>query len=147
MFEAKNLLNDKSQKVLLAHIKETERLLNKVVKKYDKREESGAVIIPSLDLGYPNNVMRLAGGFATGMLVDWDCGTSFVPIDATVNVCTSSVFKITPKNELLDDFEGFIKKVTETDATSLGYSFSLKSGNHFLMLAKDEKEDDYLVLH
>lgn len=147
LFEAINLLNDKSQEVLLAHIKETERLLNKVVKKYDKRDESGAVIIPSLDLGYPNNVMRLAGGFATGMLVDWDCGTSFVPIDATVNVCTSSVFKITPGKELLHDFEGFVKKVTETDATSLGYSFSLKSGNHFLMLAKDENNEYYLVLH
>lgn len=147
LFDAKNLLNDKSQKVLLKYIKETERLLNKVVKKYDKREESGAVIIPSLDLGYPNNVMRLAGGFATGMLIDWDCGTSFVPIDATVNVCTSSVFKITPGSELLNDFEGFVKKVTETDATSMGYSFSLKSGNHFLMLATDEEGDYYLVLH
>lgn len=147
LFDAKNLLNDKSQEVLLKYIKETERLLNKVVKKYDKREESGAVIIPSLDLGYPNNVMRLAGGFATGMLIDWDCGTSFVPIDATVNVCTSSVFKITPGSELLNDFEGFVKKVTETDATSMGYSFSLKSGNHFLMLATDEEGDYYLVLH
>lgn len=147
LFDPKNLLNDKSQKVLLKYIKETEKLLNEVVKKYDKREESGAVIIPSLDLGYPNNVMRLAGGFATGMLIDWDCGTPFVPIDATVNVCTSSVFKITPGKEMLDDFEGFVKKASETDATNLGYSFSLKSGNHFLMLATDEEGEYYLVLH
>lgn len=147
LFDPKNLLNDSSQKVLLEYIKETERLLNKVVKKYDKREESGAVIIPSLDLGYPNNVMRLAGGFATGMLIDWDCGTSFVPIDATVNVCTSSVFKITPADELLNDFEGFVKRVSETEATNLGYSFSLRSGNHFLMLAKDEEGEYYLVIH
>lgn len=147
LFDAKNLLNDKTQEVLLKYIKETEILLNRVVKKYDKRDESGAVIIPSLDLGYPNNVMRLAGGFATGMLIDWDCGTSFVPIDATVNVCTSSVFKIIPSRELLSDFEGYVKRVVETEATSLGYSFSLKSGNHFLMLATDEKGDYYLVLH
>lgn len=147
LFDPKNLLNDRSQGVLLEYLKETERLLNEVVGKYDKREESGAVIIPSLDLGYPNNVMRLAGGFATGMLVDWDCGTPLVPVDATVNVCTSSVFKITPKQELLDDFVGFVKEISETEATKLGYSFSLQSGNHFLMLAKDENGEYYLVIH
>ncbi len=26
------------------------------------------------------------------MLVTWDCGIDIVPIDTTVNVCTSSVF-------------------------------------------------------
>lgn len=147
LFDAQNLLNDRTQEVLLKYIKETEKLLNRAVKKYDKREESGAVIIPSLDLGYPNNVMRLAGGFATGMLIDWDCGTAFVPIDATVNVCTSSVFKITPDKGLLENFEEFVKRVSETEATNLGYSFNLRSGNHFLMLAKDEEGEYYLVIH
>ena len=141
------LLNDNSQRVLLPYVKETERLLNEVVKKYDKRSESGAVIIPSLDLGYPNNIMRLAGGFATGMLIDWECGTPIVPIDATVNVCSSSVFKISPDEELLEDFNTNIEKVFHDAVSECGYSFSFKSGNHFLMLATDEKGEYYLVLH
>lgn len=147
LFDSKNLLNDVTQQVLLPYIKKTESMLNIVVKKYDKRNESGVRIIPSLDLGYPNNIMRLAGGFATGMLIDWECGTPIIPIDATVNVCSSSVFKINPTLEILNDFSSFIMSMTQEAVTKCGYSFSFTSGNHFLMLATDKNNDYYLVLH
>lgn len=147
LFDAQNLLGDRTQRVLLPYISETEELLNKVVKRYDKRPESGAVIIPSLDLGYPNNVMRLAGGFATGMLIDWECGTPIVPIDATVNVCSSSVFKIKPNSKMLKDFERAVEDACNIAVKNCGYSFSFSSGNHFLMLALDERNEYYLVLH
>lgn len=141
------MLNDNLQTVLLKHIKATERLLNNAIKIYDKRDESGAIIIPSLDLGYPNNIMRLAGGFATGILIDWECGTPIIPIDATVNVCSSSVFKINPSDELLKNFVATIKSTIEKAVLNCGYSFSFTIGNHFLMLANDNDGYYYLVLH
>lgn len=148
LFNHNNLIGDNTQKVLLPYIKETENLLNKVVKRYDKRNESGAIIIPSIDLGYPNNIMRLAGGFATGMFIDWECGTPIVPVDATVNVCTSSVFNINEiPEDFLSNFEKNLREIFSDASSNYGYSFSFDSGNHFLMIASDESGEHYLVLH
>lgn len=83
----------------MPYIQETERLFTEAIKKHDQSENSGCHIIPSLDLGFPNNVQRLAGGFATGMLVAWQCGLDMVPVDATVNICTSSVYKLDGINQ------------------------------------------------
>lgn len=90
LYNPENLLGDTTQKVLLPYLKETEILFNVALRKHDS--QGFCRIYPSLDLGFPNNVQRLAGGFATGMLVTWNCGINIIPIDATVNVCTSSVF-------------------------------------------------------
>lgn len=142
---------DKTQNTLLSYIKTTTEMMNNVVKQYDRRPQSGAIIIPSADLGYPNNIQRLAGGFATGMFIDWECGTPLVPIDATVNVCSSSVFRVSIPEELLHNLsinfvntlEGKLNEITK----ETGYSFSFTSGNHFLMIAKDDEDEYYLVLH
>lgn len=150
LFNPENLLNDQTQKALLPYIKETQNLLNQVVKDYDSSEKSGAIIYPSLDLGYPNNVQRLAGGFATGMFVHWECGTDIIPVDATVNVCSSSVFKIDHfnPNQLGNNFQKYLNDEIFINASNTkGYSFSFESGNHFLMIAKDKNNDYYLVLH
>ena len=155
LFNPQNLLkNDATQEVLLKYIKETQAQLRNVVKKYDStkigsNELSGAWIYPSLDLGLPNNVTRLAGGFATGMLVTWRCGTPIIPIDATVNVCSSSVFEL-PDNYSFDKTKNkFIEKIDKLikRAATNGKHFSFDSGNHFIMLAKSDIGKKYLVLH
>ena len=159
LFKPENLLNDDTQKVLLPYIKKTKGLFESVIRKYDssvvkvgteKIQRSGVMIFPSLDLGFPNNIQRLAGGFATGMLVMWKCGTPIVPVDATVNVCSSSVFKICNFDTNMKDkdfikyIDGIMLKATKEN----GYSFSFDSGNHFLMIAQDvESKQLYLVLH
>lgn len=158
LFNYDNLLsgqNDESQKVLLPYLQVTNHLFQQVVKKHDQSENSYSRIFPSLDLGFPNNVQRLAGGFATGMLVTWNCGIDIVPIDATVNVCTSSVFKLSAFNPVdLDQPNVMKKKLKElfhNASEQKGYSFSFTSGNHFLMIAKEQgsegHDDYYLVLH
>lgn len=148
LFNPEKLIGDNTQKILLPYIKETEKIFNKVIKRYDKRNESGAIVIPSLDLGYPNNIMRLAGGFATGMFIDWECGTPIIPVDATVNVCTSSVFEINMLSEtFLQNFEKNLKEIFVDASSNYGYSFSFDSGNHFLMIASDKTGKYYLVLH
>lgn len=159
LFKPENLLNDDTQRILLPYIRQTKELFESVIRKYDSsivrigtKEicRSGVMIFPSLDLGFPNNVQRLAGGFATGMLIMWKCGTPIVPVDATVNVCSSSVFKLDSFNTSMED-ETFIKYIEDImfEATKgKGYSFSFDSGNHFLMIAQDiVSKQLYLVLH
>ena len=152
LFKPENLLNDDTQNVLLPYLKDTKLLFDKALKKHDPSPYSYCQIFPSLDLGMPNNVQRLAGGFATGMLVTWQCGLDIVPIDATVNVCTSSVFKLNNFDlELLnheDQLLHFLKKCFDDASSEKGYSFSFTSGNHFLIISQDiENNDYYLVLH
>lgn len=152
LFKPESLLNDSTQRVLLPYIRETQALFEQAIKKHDPSSSSYCQIFPSLDLGMPNNVQRLAGGFATGMLVTWQCGLDLVPIDATVNVCTSSVFKLNNwdpdllKNE--NELIVFLKKCFDDASSEKGYSFSFTSGNHFLIIAQDAEDNDYyLVLH
>lgn len=159
LFNSENLLNDDTQKVLLPYIMKTKELFESAIRKYDssiirigKKEikRSGVMVFPSLDLGFPNNVQRLAGGFATGMLVMWKCGTPIVPVDATVNVCSSSVFEISNFNTYMgdDEFKSYIESIMFKAAKGNGYSFSFDSGNHFLMIAQDVVTKQlYLVLH
>lgn len=157
LFKVRNLLGDDTQKILLPYIEKTQKeFFEPVIKKYDpsiiNNTNHGFVkIFPSLDLGCSNNVQRLAGGFATGMLVTWHCGTPIIPVDATVNVCSSSVFKLKDKEEILRWSEKkFLEKIDTliAEATKEEYSFSFDKGNHFLMIALDEKSGDvYLVLH
>lgn len=151
LFDAENLLGDNTQRVLLPYIRKTEDMLTHVIKsKYDSREESGAIIIPSLDLGYPNNVQRIAGGFATGMFIHWECGTPLVPVDATVNVCSSSIYRLTNySEELTSNFCTYLERIMQTASERYGYSYSFTSGNHFLMIAQDETDPDalYLIMH
>lgn len=151
-YNAEILLDDDTQNVLLPYLKETEEMFTEAVKKHDRSESSYCRLYPSLDLGFPNNVRRLAGGFATGMLVTWNCGIDMVPIDATVNVCTSSVFRLDRIDERwLEDPRTFYQKVDEyarEAGEKKGYSFSFRSGNHFLTIAKDKDTDAYyVVLH
>jgi len=154
LFDSDVLLNDNTQRYLLKYIKETESLLQGVVKKYSTASVHGetlsdAHIFPSLDLGFPNNSVRLAGGFATGMLVTWKCGTPIVPVDATVNVCSSSVFQLPDSYDMEQTSEKFIENIEKMmqQATLAGYSFNFASGNHFIMIAEDEDMKKYLVLH
>lgn len=158
LFKPENLLNDDTQRILLPYIEKTKELFENTIKKYDssivyigtkKIQRSGVMIFPSLDLGFPNNVQRLAGGFATGMLVMWKCGTPIVPVDATVNVCSSSVFEIDFNTDMESiDFKNHIESIILQATMVQGYSFSFDSGNHFLMIAQDiDSKKLYLVMH
>lgn len=157
LFDYHNLLDfqgDKTQKILLPYIQTTNKLFDEAIRKHDRSDHSYCRIFPSLDLGFPNNAQRLAGGFATGMLITWNCGIDIVPIDATVNVCTSSIFKLSNFNpDCLNSPKEYEKKLTKLFADiseEKGYSFSFTSGNHFFIIAKNmanNKNEYYLVLH
>lgn len=150
LFNGKNLLGDGVQTALLYRLKKTQTLLDKLIKVYDKY--GFAQIYPSFDLGLPNNVQRLAGGFATGILVLWRRGTPIIPIDTTVNACSSSFYFLTEEqfSDLRRKFARranfFDQLIIEGNKASVLNSFS--SGNHFIILGKSRKTQRYcLVLH
>lgn len=151
LYLPENLLNDATQKILLPYVKETERLLNNLIKRYDKEGE--AHIFPSLDIGCPNNILRLAGGFATGMLVVWKCGTPLVPVDTTVNVCSSSYYEFDASalyGKKISEFFNvdIIQRIINKGSVNEGLAFSFNTGNHFLLLCKSRMNGKYyLVLH
>ncbi len=135
---------DNAQELLLPFIKETEALLLKTLKSIDSTAE--CKITPAVDLGFPHDVIRIAGGFATGIFVEWNCNTPFVPVDTTVNIDTSSIFY------LEDDISS---SITNTEFETLrnnfensSYVFNFHKGNHFISFGKTEKENKpVLVIH
>lgn len=137
---------DNTQQILIPYLQDTEKLLEKAIHEHDK--SGWAKIVPACDLGFPNNVTRIAGGFLTGALYDWSCSVPLVPIDATVNTCTSSVFQLSSWNENItsNDFYHIIETLCK-NAMALGYAFSFDSGNHFITLARNDENDYYLVMH
>jgi predicted phosphodiesterase len=151
LYNPQKLLNDATQRILLPYVKETEHLLNELVKTYDS--EAFAKIYPSLDIGIPNNRLRLAGGFATGMLVVLKCGTPIVPVDTTVNVCSSSYYQfdsVALRDIPIKQFfnESKINKIINEGSKEEGLAFSFNTGNHFLLLCKSRVNNTYyLVLH
>ena len=145
LFLYDNLIGDTTQKVLLPYIYETKLLLDAAISQYDKN--GYANIIPALDLGFSYNVGRLAGGFTTGMVVDWSCEVPFVPIDMTLKECSGSVIELGNIENPLKYFSA--KNVTEAleKLKNSGFLFNFNSGNHFISLFKDKKEIYYLVVH
>jgi hypothetical protein len=73
----------------------TERILNSAIQKIDVN--GFGKITPSIDIGLPDDIRRIAGGFLTGCYTQWECKIPFVPVDTTVGVCSSSVYKFSEK--------------------------------------------------
>lgn len=137
---------DETQKVLLPYLTATKELFTQIVLQHDK---NGYVdIIPSIDLGMPNNISRIAGGFLTGALYDWKCSVPIIPVDATVNTCTSSVFSLSDFDETIsnEQFRLFMETLNQK-ANQNGYALNFLSGNHFLTVAKDDGNNYFLVMH
>jgi hypothetical protein len=121
----------------------TEKILQSAVFRLDRN--ATARITPSIDIGLPDDVVRISGGFLTGCFVEWSCNIPFVPIDTTVGVCTSSVYCFSKKliHFSLDDFE---KKINQLIEARNDFSWNFNSGNHFIILAESE-DVNYLVMH
>lgn len=98
-------------------------------------------------------MLRLAGGFATGMLVVWKSGTPLVPVDTTVNVCSSSYYEFPASalngRSLQNVFNSqIINEIITNGSINEGLAFSFNTGNHFLLLSRGRESGNYyLVLH
>ncbi len=144
----KNLtLNDPTQRELLSHLQITENLLTKVATKLSGCEKT-ACITAMPDLGIAHNVTRMRGGFFTGAHYTWDSDEPFIPVDTTVNVCGTAVFRLS-KEISIDDFLSRVNNVLQND---LSYTWNYTNGNHFISLVKSNGEYGfdtgyYMIVH
>jgi len=140
------LLNrsDPAHDLLLPFIKETEDLLLEALRIYDKNAECR--ITPAVDLGFPHDVVRIAGGFPTGAFIEWKCNQPFIPVDTTVNIDTSSVFYL--EDDISNDIDSLTFEVLKKKMEDSSYLFNFHKGNHFISFCKTEKGNKpLLVIH
>ncbi|WP_162637277.1 hypothetical protein [Streptomyces griseorubiginosus] len=120
---------DLAQKFLIPHLEQTERVFRSALRELDSNAECR--ITPAADLCFPHDVVRLAGGFATGCLVEWQCSVPVIPIDTTVNVDTSSVFWLSGDTADLWSTTQF-DELRELLEGSSSYEWNFHKGNHFI---------------
>lgn len=91
-------LGDNTQTKIMEHLKQTEKLISKVATKLSNgKRECNIYAMP--DLGIASNITRMCGGMYTGSCYTWETDEPFIPVDSTVNVCGTAVFKL--KEEIL----------------------------------------------
>lgn len=131
---------------LLKYTNETQKIATKALQQFDKNAIFR--VIDSFDLGIPYDVDRLAGGFPTGVYVQWECKEPIIPVDTTVNCCTASIFQL-GKNDKVD-IEKFIENLKQLELTwrESSYVMNFDRGNHFITLCSDDTSGMmYLVMH
>lgn len=128
---------------LIQYLTKTEQMLNELLSK----RFSGSARIKTLpDLGFPHDVIRIAGGFATGAYVDWNSEKPFVPVDTCVNVCSVSCFEI--NNDIRTLFNSEHLDTIKSHLHSGIYLSNFHRGNHFMSYLKSIKtQKRYLLLH
>lgn len=135
---------DRTQAMLVDYLVETEQVLNRLLA--HDHFNGHANILTNLDLGFPHDVIRLAGGFATGIAVSWYSNIPFIPIDICMNACTVSLYQLEG-----NDSAFFNKKSLQTwlgELSDSSYRINFQRGNHFVSLLEDiEDKKLYLMIH
>lgn len=144
---------DSTQIELKRHLLVTEKLLARAVSKESGSEQSAQITLMP-DLGIPFSVSRMFGGFATGALYEWESTVPFVPVDATVNVCSVSAFRTDREFTSLSEFNESVNRAKRktTTASSYLWNYDSEHGNHFITYGDVDggqgiKSGKYLVLH
>jgi len=113
-------LNDNTQKEILKHLEITSKLLSKVGTQLSgTQKESRIFAMP--DLGIAQNGTRMLGGFYTGACYSWDSDVPFIPVDATVNVCGTAVYRLKDKVSV-QEFKSRLDNVMANRETYLKYA-------------------------
>lgn len=134
---------DPAHRFLVPYLRDSERLLRSAVTQIDPSGD--AQITLAADLSFPHDVMRLCGGFATGIFVEWRCEVPFLPVDIAMNIDVSSIFLLHDDWASQLDEQDF-ERLRQTFASS-SYVFNLDKGNHFISAGVSEHEGPVLVVH
>jgi hypothetical protein len=165
-------LNDNTQKEILKHLETTSKLLSKVGTKLSETQKE-SMIYAMPDLGIAQNGTRMLGGFYTGACYSWNSDVPFVPVDTTVNVCGTTVYKLN-QNITVQEFQKRLNNVMQNRDTYLKYAsthlpsqildsidleradkfyWNYNVGNHFAILAEQNDdnseltEGQYMIVH
>ena len=165
-------LNDNTQKEILKHLEITSKLLSKVGTELSGTQKE-SMIYAMPDLGIAQNGTRMLGGFYTGSCYSWDSDVPFIPVDATVNVCGTAVYKIKKKitpqefqrrlDGVMKNREIYLKYATTHLPSQILDSIDLERedkfywnynvGNHFAILSEQNGENSelpegqYMIVH
>ena len=135
---------DTTQELLVTHLQETERIMNGLLRK--KPYCGDATIVPNLDLGFPHDVIRLAGGFATGLYIKWNSLIPFVPVDICMNTCTVSFYELLDANPSFFSEEACLRLLRNLDNSC--YTANFHRGNHFIGYMESVRTGKkYIVIH
>lgn len=124
--------SDPAHNLLLPFLRDTEVLLQKALQTLDKN--SSCRVVPAVDLGFPHDVVRIAGGFPTGCYVEWNSEVPFVPIDTTVNIDTSTVFEL--DDDISDQVDEAFFNALRKNIEDSSYIFNFHKGNHFISFGR-----------
>lgn len=165
-------LNDATQRKILKHLEITSKLLSRVGTELSRtQKESTIYAMP--DLGIAQNGTRMLGGFYTGACYSWNSDVPFIPVDATVNVCGTAVYRLNKKisveefkkrlDNVMTNRETYLKYVTTHLSSQILDSINLERadkfywnynvGNHFVILAEQSSGDSelpegqYMIVH
>lgn len=165
-------LNDNTQKEILKHLEITSKLLTKVGTELSRTQKE-SMIYAMPDLGIAQNGTRMLGGFYTGACYSWSSDVPFVPVDATVNVCGTAVYRLNQKittQEFQRRLDGVMKnretyiKYAKTHLPSQildsidindekNFFWNYNVGNHFVILAEQKVGNaelpagQYMIVH
>jgi hypothetical protein len=123
---------DPAHELLLPFIQITEKLLEQSLHTVDKN--ATCRILPAVDLGFPHDVVRIAGGFPTGCYVEWNSSVPFIPIDTTVNIDTSSIFVL--EDDISEDVDERLFEKLKANLEKSSYIFNFHKGNHFISFGR-----------
>ena len=141
-------LNDRTQKKVLRELETTEKLISKVATKLSSTQKTCDIYAMS-DLGIAHNVTRMRGGFFTGAAYVWEQpDTPFIPVDTTINVCGTALYKINSDMNITE-FKERCEKALKAPSR---YDWNFTNGNHFISLCYSEnnmgmQEGYYMLVH
>ena len=141
-------LSDRTQKKVLRELETTEKLISKVATKLSSTKKTCDIYAMS-DLGIAHNVTRMRGGFFTGAAYVWEQpDTPFIPVDTTINVCGTALYKINSDMNITE----FKKRCEKALADKSRYDWNFTNGNHFISLCYSEnnmgmQEGYYMLVH
>lgn len=141
-------LNDRTQKKVLRELETTEKLISKVATKLSSTQKTCDIYAMS-DLGIAHNVTRMRGGFFTGAAYVWEQpDTPFIPVDTTINVCGTALYKINSDMNITE----FKKRCEKALKAPSRYDWNFTNGNHFISLCYSEnnmgmQEGYYMLVH
>ncbi len=165
-------LNDRTQREILRHLETTSHLLSKVGTKLSGKQKE-SIIYAMPDLGIAQNGTRMLGGFYTGACYTWDSDVPFVPVDTTVNVCGTAVYRL-KRRITTQEFKKRLDDVMKNRETYLEYAkshlpfqilnsidindekkffWNYNVGNHFAILAEQNEGNlelpagQYMIVH
>lgn len=137
------LSHDSAQDFLVDHLSRTEDLFTQAI--HELAGGGSCQITPAADLCLPHDVIRLAGGFATGCLVQWESRVPIIPVDTTVNIDTSSIFWL-DSIPTLD--ESHFVELRRTIEERSSFEWNFHKGNHFISIAQRASDGaPALVVH